>query len=67
MRPSVQDVPAGAKDAYLQLPREARKERPPANMDEYFRGWAAFFNGARRHHIRSGFRSTPSRYVRGPS
>jgi SAM-dependent methyltransferase len=44
MRPSVQDVPAEAEDAYPHWAREVRKERPPASMDEYLRGWAAFFD-----------------------
>ena len=44
MRLSVQDVPAEAEDAYPHWAREVRKERPPASMDEYLRGWAAFFD-----------------------
>ena len=44
MRPLAQDLPVEAEGAYPHWAREARKERPPASMDEYFRGWAAFFD-----------------------
>ena len=33
-----------AQQEYSRWARETRKDRPPANMDEYIRGWAAFFD-----------------------
>jgi hypothetical protein len=44
MRSSVRSVPATAADVYPEWAVEARKEHPPVSMDEYFQGWAAFFD-----------------------
>jgi len=44
MRSSAQASKTAAEDTYAQWAREARKDRPPESMDEYFRTWASFFD-----------------------
>src|SRR6478735_9053399 len=44
MRSSAQASKTEVENAYSQWALEARKDRPPESMDEYFRTWASFFD-----------------------
>ena len=44
MQPSAEDTAAAVQQEYSDWARETRKTRPPASMDEYVQGWAAFFD-----------------------
>lgn len=44
MQPSTEASATSVHENYSQWAREIRKDRPPANMDEYIDGWAAFFD-----------------------